>query len=103
MQDLSRTVFHDGPRGDVTQRNIWWSMLLTRLLMNNEDLRREFPKECTVMLLPEGDDELVHHNLKLYRLAKSERPVILVNIGVHDAVVDIQSLNAGPRREYALG
>lgn len=102
MHDRSRATLPDGPWGDVTQRNIWWTMLLTRLLMKNDDLRREFPKECDVILLPEGDDELFQHNLKLYRSMRSEGPVVLVDIAVHDSVVDIRPLDARPRREYAI-
>ncbi|MDZ7801898.1 MAG: DUF5647 family protein [Trueperaceae bacterium] len=102
MHGRSRPTLPDG-RGDVTQRNIWWTMLFTRLLMKNEELRREFPNGTDVILLPEGDDELFRHNLSLYRSRRTEQPVVLVNIAVHDSIVDIQPLNAKPRREYAIG
>ena len=102
MHDPSSTDSRDGPHGDVTQRNIWWSMLFTRLLMKNEELRREVPSESEVILLPEGDDELFHHNLTLYRSTRSERPVVLVAIAVRDTVVDVQALDSRPRRAYPL-
>jgi len=102
MQDRSRATLRNGAVGDVTQRSIWWSMLFTRLLMKNEELRREVPSESEVVLLPEGDDELFQHNLTLYRSTRSERPVVLVAIAVRDTVVDVQALDARPRRAYPL-
>ena len=102
MQDRSRATLGEVPVGDVTQRNIWWSMLFTRLLMKNEELRREVPSDSEIILLPEGDDELFQHNLNLYRSRKSERPVVLVAVAVRDSFVDVQALDAGPRRAYAL-
>lgn len=102
MQDRSRATLRDGAVGDVTQRNIWWSMLFTRLLMKNEDLRSEFPSASDFILLPEGDDELFQHNLMLYRSTRSERAVTLVAIAVRDSVVDVQALDAKPRRAYPI-
>ncbi|MFW6031735.1 MAG: DUF5647 family protein [Myxococcota bacterium] len=102
MHGCSHPTLPDG-RGDVTQRNIWWTMLFTRVLMKNEELRREFPTGTDVILLPEGDDELFHHNLKLYRSRRSDEPAVLVNIAIHDAIVEIQPLDAKPRRAYAIG
>jgi hypothetical protein len=77
-------------------------MLLTRLMMKNDDRRQEFPEACDVILLPDGDDELVQHNLGLYRSARGDRPTVLVQIGIHGSVVDVQPLDARPRRAYAL-
>lgn len=102
MHGRSRPTPPDGARGDVTQRNIWWTMLFTRLLMKNEELRREFPQNTNVILLPEGDDELFRHNMQLYRTKRSKEPVVLVNIGIHDSKVGIEPLDAKPRKEYAL-
>lgn len=102
MHDHAHTERLDGPRGDVLQRNIWWTMLLTRLMMRNDDLRQEFPQTCDVILLPDGDDELVRHNLGLYQAARSDRPTVLVHIGIRGSIVDVQPLDARPRRAYAL-
>jgi len=38
----------------------------------------------------------------LYRSTRSEQPVILVAIAVRDSVVDVQALDAKPRRAYAI-
>lgn len=102
LHDRSRATLRDGAVGDVTQRNIWWTMLFTRLLMNNEDLRREFQGASELILLPEGDDELFQHDLMLYRSTRSERPVTHVAIAVRDSVVDVQALDAKRRRAYAI-
>jgi hypothetical protein len=102
MQDRSRATLRDGAVGDVTQRNIWWSMLFTRLLMKDKELRREVPSKAEIIVLPEGDDELFQQNLKLYRSRKSERTVVFVAVAVRESVVDVQALDPKPRRVYGL-
>ena len=76
-------------------------MLFTRLLMKHEELRREVPNASDVILLPEGDDELFQHDLRLVRSTRSGRRVVFVAIAVRDSVVDGQTSDAKPRRAYA--
>ncbi|MEX2502830.1 MAG: DUF5647 family protein [Trueperaceae bacterium] len=84
------------------ERNIWWSMWFTRMLIKHEDLRRDLPSEATIVLLPDDDEELQEHNLRLFRRRIPEGPVVFVNVGRNAERAVVHRLSAEPGTAYAL-
>lgn len=95
-------VLNGGPKGGVVQRNVWWSLFFTRLLVSHADLRAEFPEGVDVFILPKGDDELIKFNLDLAESRPAEKRRVFVRIAVEDASVAIQPLLSEQTRRYAL-
>jgi hypothetical protein len=66
------------PKGDVTQRAIWWSFEITRLLMEDNVLMMSLPDDASLIVMPSDDPELCSHNFNLARKTKS--PHVLVQL-----------------------
>lgn len=97
--------FADAPLGTFAQRNIWWSMLMTELLMQHQSLRDAIPDSATIVVLPADDAELCDHNQAMYAGMQADGAAVLVNVrivGRNQVVVrPLQAL--GPERVYAYG
>lgn len=92
------------PTGTLFQRNIWWSMLFTHLLVKHEDLRSTFPEDVDVVILPEDDPELAVHNMRLAQERTGRAPPVLVRMSVSaQSVVNVQPWRADAATHYALG
>lgn len=91
------------PTGTLFQRNIWWSMLFTRLLVKHEDLRSRFPENVDVFIIPEGDDELALHNMKLANSRSEGAPAVLVRVSLSaQSGVQVQPMRVDASAHYAL-
>ena len=97
--------FTDAPLGTLEQRNIWWSMLLTGLLMKHRSLRDAIPDGATILVLPDDDAELRAHNEATYAGIRTKESAVLVSVRiVGRKQVLVQPLRAlAPERVYAYG
>lgn len=76
MSRLSKV--HDEPHGSIEERAAWWALLLSQIVMVNEDLFEALPDECNLIILPEGDPDLCTHNFLLAQ--KSKGPNVFIGI-----------------------
>lgn len=88
--------------GDVTHRNIWWSMEFTRLCIASEELRNAVPEDATVIILPEDDQELCRFNLELASHSRSAEVLVCVTIPASREPVDLQRVRTEPSQQFAL-
>lgn len=90
------------PRGDVLQRNIWWSMLFADLMAKNSELRSRIPEGTSILLMPAGDAELVRHNHKLLKAQSGDESVLVVEIAIRDSTVAVRPPGVDHQLHYAL-
>lgn len=91
-----------GAKGDVTQRNIWWSMEIAQLLVQSEELRNAIPDDATLVILPEGDDELCQFNLNMARQNRTAGTLVFVEIPASRGSINLQRVHSDPPQYFAL-
>ena len=92
-----------GPTGTLFQRNVWWNMLLARLLAEHEDLRRQIPDGAEFVVLPADDPELALHNMDVANQHGAYASRVLVRIHVTGkSRVHVQPWFAAAPANYAL-
>lgn len=91
-----------GAQGDVTQRNIWWSMEIAQLLVQSEELRNAIPDDATLVILPEGDDELCQFNLNMVSHNRTAGILVFVEIPASRGSINLQRVHSDPPQHFAL-
>jgi hypothetical protein len=101
VRDVEHEQSWSEPAGTVIQRNTWWAMFFTELVIAHEDLRASFSSEEMVILLPEDDPELRDYN---WLLAQEQMgPVMFVGIArAKNGRVSITQWASDKRRTYEL-
>lgn len=85
----------------LARRNVYWASVVTHLMIENEDLRRQIPNGAHIIVLPIEDPELYRHNLSLRSRLAEGTPVVLVEVKVEDATVCVQPLQSMAARRVA--
>ncbi len=94
----ARTRVPDLRTTSCEQRNIWWAMEFTRALMRDVDLMDTFPSGTEFLMLPDDDDELVEHNLRMYRERRVGDDAVLVRVGLSADRLRVRALRPSPER-----
>ncbi|MEX2502832.1 MAG: hypothetical protein WD336_10695, partial [Trueperaceae bacterium] len=74
----------------------------TRAMIRDADLMETFPSGTEFLMLPDGDDELVEHNLALYRKRRVRDDVVLVRVGWSADKLRVRALRPSPERIVAV-
>jgi hypothetical protein len=78
VRDVEHEQSWSEPAGTLIQRNTWWAMFFTELVIAHDDLGVGFSDDETIFLLPEHDPELRDYN---WLLAQDQQgPVVFVGI-----------------------
>lgn len=87
----------------IAQRNTWWAMLVTRLIIQEKTLRDGIPDNATIYVLPSNDVELCAHNRRLVDEHPDATDIVLVEVTVQPPRrLAIRSfMPTGPSRTYA--
>lgn len=69
--------------GSVEQRAAWWGMLLAELIASDAQFRGALPSGASYVILPENDDEVARHNLRIASVRQSAgADVIKITVGL---------------------
>lgn len=92
----------DATTETIAQRNYWWAMLITRMIIEREDVRASIPDNATLYVLPSNDPELCAHNRRLRDESPTAQAIVLVEVTVTPAhEVTIRPFAAtGPSMTY---
>lgn len=87
----------------LTQRNIAWAMLITRLMMADGRLRESMPSDVSMVVLPSNDPELCDHNRQLADARPGGSEIVLVEVDVRpDQLLAVRTLRqTGPAFTYS--
>lgn len=70
------SIIHETPPTDVVKRAIWWSFLVNEWFLSHPELLELLPSDATLVILPDGDTELIQHNLNLTRHTKGAQVIV---------------------------
>ena len=87
----------------IAQRNAWWAMLISRLLMDQEHLRESIPTGFTIYVLPSSDPELCQYNRRLVDGQPDDANILLIEVKMQPAqkLAIRQFRPTGPTVTYA--
>lgn len=89
------------PAGTLTQRNIWWAMTITDLVINDEKFRDAIPNGATIIVLPDDDQELRDFNLKLAQKNKDRGTIVFIEVKTGSKTLDVQRVHTDPVQSFA--
>jgi hypothetical protein len=94
----------DANKQTLTQRNIAWAMLITRLMMVDERLRESMPSDVSMVVLPSNDPELYDYNRQLADARPGGSEIVLVEVDVRpDQQLVVRTLRqTGPAFTYTF-
>lgn len=100
MQGSYQVKTPGAPSGTVTERATWWAMIVTDLMVRYRELREAVPDNATLVILPEDDEELREHNLRIS--AGGSRTRVFLSVKRENSDVEVTPYRPQQTRRYEV-